>query len=157
MRPSLPQNDPNKQQRSDYLNRQQQAYLFDYKYLSPLALLKSVPEAENFSSAYLAERLLATAELPANMLAARVRSLLDPLDNLQDYEDFFTVLPLPQVAKNYQTDRSFAEQRLSGANPMVLRLLDQNDPRVETLVKLSTLQPSFDGEKYLYCRLHGYR
>jgi arachidonate 15-lipoxygenase len=149
MRPSLPQNDPNKQQRSDYLNRQQQAYLFDYKYLSPLALLKSVPEAENFSSAYLAERLLATAELPANMLAAKVRSLLDPLDNLQDYEDFFTVLPLPQVAKNYQTDRSFAEQRLSGANPMVLRLLDQNDPRVETLVKLSTLQPSFDVRKQL--------
>jgi arachidonate 15-lipoxygenase len=149
MKPSLPQNDPNKQQRSDYLNRQQQTYQFDYQYLSPLALLKSVPEAENFSSAYLAERLLATAELPANMLAANVRSLLDPLDNLQDYEDFFTVLPLPQVAKTYQTDRSFAEQRLSGANPMVLRLLDQNDPRVETLAKLATLQPSFDVRKQL--------
>jgi arachidonate 15-lipoxygenase len=149
MKPSLPQNDPNKQQRSDYLNRQQQAYQFDYQYLSPLALLKGVPAIENFSSTYLAERIVATSELPANMLAANVRSFLDPLDDLQDYEDFFTVLPLPQVAKIYQTDRSFAEQRLSGANPMVLRLLDATDPRGEILAKLPNLQSSFDVRKQL--------
>jgi arachidonate 15-lipoxygenase len=149
MKPSLPQNDPNKQKRSDYLTGQQQTYQFDYEYLSPLALLKDVPAVENFSIGYLSERVLATSELPANMLAANARSFLDPLDNLQDYEDFFTLMPLPQVAKTYQTDHSFAEQRLSGANPMVIRLLEPNDPRGEILAKLSSVQPLFDVRKEL--------
>ena len=141
MKPSLPQDDLNKQQRSDYLNRQQQDYQFDYNSLSPLALLKTVPAIENFSSDYVGERILATSELAVNMLAVRARSFLDPLDELQDYEDFFPVIRLPQVAKTYQTDRSFAEQRLSGANPMVLRLLSATDPRAEIVTKLATVQP----------------
>ena len=149
MKPSLPQNDPNKEQRKDHLNRQQKAYLFDYEALSPLALLKDVPAVENFSSKYVGERILATSELAANMLAADARTFLDPLDELQDYEDFFTLLPLPQVAKIYQTDRSFAEQRLSGANPMVLRLLDASDPRAETLVQISNFHPLFDLQQEL--------
>ena len=149
MKPSLPQNDPNKEQRKDHLNRQQKAYLFDYEALSPLALLKDVPAVENFSSKYIGERILATSELPGNMLAADSRTFLDPLDELQDYEDFFTLLPLPQVAKIYQTDRSFAEQRLSGANPMVLRLLDASDPRAETLVQISNFHPLFDLQQEL--------
>ena len=149
MKPSLPQDDQNQEQRSDYLNCQQKAYQFDYNALSPLALLKDVPAVETFSNKYLAERILATSELPGNMLAADARAFLDPLDNLQDYEDFFTVLPLPEVAKIYQTDRSFGEQRLSGANPMVIRLLDASDPRADTLAKLSSLQPLFDLHKEL--------
>ena len=149
MKPSLPQDDPNQEQRKDSLNRQQQAYQFDYESLSPLALLKDVPAVENFSSKYLAERILATSELPANMLAADARTFLDPLDELQDYEDFFTWLPLPGVAKIYQTDRSFAEQRLSGANPMVLRLLDASDPRAQILLDLPTLHPLVDRRQEL--------
>ena len=149
MKPSLPQKDPNQEQRKDYLNRQQQAYRFDYESLLPLALLKDVPAGENFSSRYIAERILATSELPANMLASDARSFLDPLDDLQDYEDFFTVLRLPRVARIYQTDRSFAEQRLSGANPMMLRLLDASDPRAQILVNLATLHPLFDRRQEL--------
>ena len=144
MKPSLPQNDPNKEQRQDYLKRQQKAYQFDFDSLSPLALLKDVPAVEQFSTKYIGERILATSELPGNMLAADSRTFLDPLDELQDYEDFFTLLPLPQVAKIYQTDRSFAEQRLSGANPMVLRLLDASDPRAQTLAEISNFHPLFD-------------
>ena len=149
MKPSLPQDDPNTQQRSDYLNRQQQAYQFEFNTLSPLALLKNVPAVENFSSDYIGERLLATSELPVNMLAVKSRNFQNPLDELKDYEEFFPVLPLPEVAKIYQTDRSFAEQRLSGANPMVLRLLDASDPRADILAKLATLQPLFDLAKQL--------
>ena len=149
MKPSLPQNDPNPEQRKDHLSRQQKAYLFDHDALSPLALLKDVPAVENFSSKYIGERILATSELAANMLAADARTFLDPLDELQDYEDFFTLLPLPQVAKIYQTDRSFAEQRLSGANPMVLRLLDASDPRAQTLAPISNFHPLFDLQQEL--------
>ena len=149
MKPSLPQNEPNQEQRKDYLNRQQQAYQFDYESLLPLALLKDVPAGENFSSRYIGERILATSELPANMLASDARSFLDPLDDLQDYEDFFTVLRLPRVARIYQTDRSFAEQRLSGANPMMLRLLDASDPRAQILLDLPTLHPFVDRRQEL--------
>jgi arachidonate 15-lipoxygenase len=80
--------------------------------------MESVPAAENFSLQYITERLAATAELPANMLAVKVKSFLDPLDELQDYEDFFAIIPLPKIAKVYQTNDAFAEQRLSGANPL---------------------------------------
>jgi arachidonate 15-lipoxygenase len=142
--PSLPQNDLNPLQRNDELNRQSQAYEYDYEYLPPLALLKEVPAVENFSARYIAERVVATAELVPNMLGAKVKSFLDPLDMLQDYEDFFTLLPLPEVAKVYETNNSFAEQRLSGANPMVIRKLDKNDPRAKVLEQIPSFQKSFE-------------
>jgi arachidonate 15-lipoxygenase len=82
------------------LRDQQQAYQYDHDYLSPLVLLKEVPSVENFSAQYIAERVVTTAELIPNMLAAKARSFLDPLDDLQDYEDLFNLLPLPEVAKD---------------------------------------------------------
>ena len=138
-RPLLPQNDSDSL-RDDRLNRKQQSYEYDHQYLPPLVLLKEVPLVENFSAQYIAERVLETSELLPNSLAAKAKSFLDPLDELQDYEDFFTVLPLPEVAKVYQTNDSFAEQRLSGANPLVIRLLDKADPRAKVLQSI----PSFD-------------
>lgn len=112
--------DDERNQRQHYLERQQQEYEFDYKYLKDLALLKEIPLPENFSADYLAERTLKTADLPANMLATQARSLFDPLDKLEDYEDFFNILRKPDIIKTYQTDTAFAEQRLSGANPLVI-------------------------------------
>jgi len=144
MKPYLPKDDPDQQKRSDYLNRQQQAYQLDYDYLSPLVLLKEIPSVEDFSTQYIAERVFATAELFPNTLAAKARSFLDPLDDLQDYEDLFPLLPLPKVAKVYQTNRSFAEQRLSGANPLVLRLLQPADPRGEVLKKIPSYASDFE-------------
>ncbi|WP_408648727.1 lipoxygenase family protein [Tumidithrix elongata] len=144
MKPYLPQNDPEPQQRRNYLSHQQQAYRFDYDFLSPLVFLQEVPAVENFSAKYIAERVLATAEILPNMLAAKGRDFLDPFDELQDYEDLFTVLPLPKVAKVYQTNSSFAEQRLSGANPMVIRLLQANDPRAEVLKKIPSYKKEFE-------------
>jgi arachidonate 15-lipoxygenase len=142
--PCLPQKDPKKDDRTNYLSRQKQAYEYDYDYLPPLVLMKEVPAVENFSAQYIAERTFATAELVPNMLAAKVKSLLDPLDDLQDYEDFFTVLPLPKVAKVYQTNNSFAEQRLSGANPLMIRLLDKNDARSQVLEQIPSSQSGFE-------------
>jgi arachidonate 15-lipoxygenase len=142
--PFLPQNDLNPLQRNDGLNRQLQAYQYDYEYLPPLALLKEVPSIENFSARYIAERVIATAELVPNMLGAKVKSFLDPLDTLQDYEDFFTLLPLPEVAKVYETNNSFAEQRLSGANPMVIRRLKKDDPRAKVLEQIPSSSKDFE-------------
>lgn len=142
--PFLPQNEPNSSERNDGLSRQIQTYQYDHEYLPPLVLLKEVPSVENFSAQYIAERIIASAELLPNNLAAKAKSFFDPLDNLQDYEDFFTVLPLPEVAKVYQTNNSFAEQRLSGANPLVIRLLDQDDPRSQVLEAIPSFQADFE-------------
>lgn len=142
--PFLPQNEPDSQQRNDKLIRQRQAYQYDYEYLPPLVLLKDIPAIENFSAPYIAERVVATAKLIPNSLATDVKSWLDPLDDLQDYEDFFTLLPLPEVAKVYQTNNSFAEQRLSGANPLVIRLLAKDDPRAQVLERIPSFQTDFE-------------
>ena len=121
----LPQNDPDPQKRQDWLERNRGDYEFDYNFLSPMAQLKNLPQKEHFSNKYLAERLAATAELPINMLAIKFQSFWDPLNELQDYEDFFPVLSKPGVIKTYETDDSFVEQRLCGVNPMVLCKIKQ--------------------------------
>ncbi|MEO0373533.1 MAG: lipoxygenase family protein [Cyanobacteria bacterium P01_A01_bin.17] len=126
--PSLPQNEPNLPARQALLKQQQERYQFNFEYLAPLAMLDEVPKDENFSGAYLAERLARAADLPVNMLAAKAHSLLDPLDRLEDYDDLFTLLPKPTIANTFQTDEVFAEQRLSGANPMAIRRLDPSNP-----------------------------
>ncbi|MEL6229962.1 MAG: lipoxygenase family protein [Cyanobacteria bacterium J06627_3] len=131
--PYLPQKDNDKAAREAYLKSQQDLYLYDYEHLPPLVLMDKVPDAEHFSSKYIAERVLATSELLPNTLAMKARAFLDPLDELKDYEDFFPVLPLPEVSKVYQTDDSFGEQRLAGVNPMVLALLKQDDARGKLL------------------------
>ena len=119
MKPLLPQNDPNPEQRKDWLHRNREEYQFNFDYLPPLPLIDDVPNNEAFSPKYLAERLPVTlGKLSANTLGIRLRSFWDPFD---DYEDFFPVLPAPKLLKTYQNDEYFAEQRLSGANPMVLR------------------------------------
>ncbi|MBD2243268.1 lipoxygenase family protein [Nostoc sp. FACHB-888] len=128
MKPSLPQNDTDPTKRKSLLERNQGEYEFDHEFLAPMAMLKDVPSSENFSTKYIAERTIETAELPINMLAVNTRSLWDPLDELQDYEDYFPVLPRPNVIKTYQTDDSFCEQRLCGVNPLVLRRIQEMPP-----------------------------
>jgi arachidonate 15-lipoxygenase len=145
MNPCLPKNDPHPQKRTDYLSDQKQAY--EYKYdLEPFVLMKEVPAVENFSAQYMVERALASAELVPNMVEVNFKSLLDPLDTLQDYEDFFVrkLLTLPEVAEVYQTNGSFAEQRLSGANPLVIRLLDEDDHRSQVLDKIPSFRPDHE-------------
>ncbi len=128
MKPSLPQNDTDPTKRKSLLERNQGEYEFDHDFLAPMAMLKDVPSSENFSTKYIAERTVESAELPINMLAVNTRSLWDPLDELQDYEDYFPVLPRPNVIKTYQTDDSFCEQRLCGVNPLVLRRIQEMPP-----------------------------
>ena len=129
--PSLHQNDTpeNQANRKAQLENKQKQYVFDPEYLPPLTVIKDVPITESFSPKYLAERLPSTlAKLSANSLAIKVKSHWDPLDELQDYEDFYPVLPPPSVMRTYQMDESFAEQRLSGSNPMVLRAIAELPP-----------------------------
>lgn len=137
MKPYLPQDDPEPQKRQDLLERSLKNYEFDLTYLPPLPMLKvkQVPRGENFSAEYLAKVGLAGAKLISNTLEVKFRSLWDPLDQLQDYEDFFQVLPKPEVIRTYQSDNSFGEQRLSGANPMVLRKIQALSPHFQAAIQ----------------------
>jgi arachidonate 15-lipoxygenase len=135
MIPRLPQNDTeNAADRTKYLERNRRLYQFDFNYISPLPLLDTdphkqgadiIPDRENFSSLYNGEKLAETKlKLAPNLLLAKVRGFFDPFDRLDDYaDDIFTTIPLPEIAKKqeYLTDRSFADQRLAGANPVMIR------------------------------------
>lgn len=124
MKPYLPQNDPNVNVRINWLDKNREEYNFNYNYLAPLPVIDNVPHKELFSAEYTAKRLASMASLVPNMLAAKARNFLDPLDELEEYEDLLSLLPKPDVIKNYKTDSCFAEQRLSGANPLAIRRID---------------------------------
>ncbi|AUB36606.1 loxA, arachidonate 15-lipoxygenase [Nostoc flagelliforme CCNUN1] len=124
MKPYLPQNDPNGNYRASWLDKNREEYNFNYDYLAPLPVIDKVPHKEIFSAEYTAKRLASMATLAPNMLAAKARNFLDPLDELEEYEELLALLPKPDVIKNYKTDSCFAEQRLSGANPLAIRRIN---------------------------------
>ncbi len=144
MQVNLPQKDSPEDQakRQAWLQRNRQKYEFNPDYLKPLTVLKDLPKEEQFSPKYLAERVPNTvAELSANALAVNFRSFWDPLDTLQDYEDFYPTLKDPSIIPVYHTDEAFAEQRLSGANPMVLKRIKEWP--ATTSYSLQDLQTAF--------------
>lgn len=124
MKPYLPQKDPDVNVRISWLDKNREEYKFNYNYLAPLPVIDKVPHKEIFSAEYTAKRLASMATLAPNMLAAKARNFLDPLDELEEYEELLSLLPKPDVIKNYKTDSCFAEQRLSGANPLAIRRID---------------------------------
>ncbi|MBE8968500.1 lipoxygenase [Nostocales cyanobacterium LEGE 12452] len=124
MKPYLPQKDPDVNVRINWLDKNREEYKFNYDYLAPLPVIDKVPHKEIFSAEYTAKRLASMASLAPNMLAAKARNFLDPLDELEEYEELLSLLPKPDVIKNYKTDSCFAEQRLSGANPLAIQKID---------------------------------
>ena len=122
--PQIPQ-DASAAQRAERQQRitdRRGQYQWDHDFLKPLPLIEAVPLSEFFTPRYLAERAASVAGLPVNAAAVKARQLFDPFDKLDDYADLFPVLAKPSTINNYRTDRSFAEQRVSGANPLVLEL-----------------------------------
>jgi arachidonate 15-lipoxygenase len=160
--PMLPQNDSASQQRQEYLSKNREAYQLDPNYLSPLPLLKALPQEEDLLKLnflhFSRRRTEKEIYLSILTLLAKVRSLVDPFNSLQDYEDLFTPLPkpdnslgdgkesfellhLPEVSKTFQNDDAFAEQRLSGANPAVIqRLREPQELPLSFAEKLDELQ-----------------
>ncbi|NJM67600.1 MAG: hypothetical protein HC851_18970 [Acaryochloris sp. RU_4_1] len=123
MTPYLPQHDRNLDARKAYLERNRKDYNFNRDLLPPLPFLEHVPMRELFSADYVAKRLASMANLPANILVAKIKNFLDPLDTLKEYDELLTLLPKPNVMKHYRTDAAFAEQRLSGCNAMATHQL----------------------------------
>ncbi|WP_284526097.1 hypothetical protein [Microcystis panniformis] len=117
--PSLPQNDPDPAKRQELLRRQKQVYIYDS--VNGITLVKDLPTHENFSISYQVMRGKGFSALIANGVATRIENVFDPFDKLEDYEELFPILPQPTSIKTWQSNTSFAYQRLAGANPMVIR------------------------------------
>ena len=51
------------------------------------------------------------------------------LQSLDDFNSLFHVIGLPPIAQDFHRDETFAELRLSGANPVLIRRIDKLDDR----------------------------
>ena len=67
-----------------------------------------------------------------------------PLRDLQAFDDLFRAIGLPAINKDYKDDRVFAEMRLAGPNPLMLRRVAGLDDRFP--VTDADLQASLPGD-----------
>ncbi len=120
---SLPQDDTaaERAQRIVELDLKKAAYRFTQPPPLGVPQVAQLPPQERFDAGYNqagTNRLFAIAQ---NALAVRARQTFDPHDHIQDFEDYFQTLPPPASVAHWRLDVYFAEQRLSGCNPIVLR------------------------------------
>lgn len=119
----LPQNDKQSERRQLWLADNRASYQYNHDYLPPIPLVDELPKQEESTYRYTLERKLATAPIRANLAAAKVRTIFDPFDEIDDFDDLYPLLPQPTSLNTWRTDGSFAEQRISGTNPMKIRRL----------------------------------
>jgi arachidonate 15-lipoxygenase len=118
--PSLPQKDSSatQQQRQMQLQKTREEYQLELR-LPNSPKVETLPEREAFSEGYENNRATLFEKIGANQQA-----FLDnpkPFQSLDDYAALFPVLPLPDIAQDFRNDDVFAQQRLSGPNPMELQ------------------------------------
>ncbi len=143
MKPLLPQQDRSPEVRQSAIARNQSLYQYDHNYLAPFALLdggahqEKIPKTEQFSLIYKLCRGFTRQWATANQKIAEFRIQFDPFDELEDYDDLYSLLPAPyRVIQRYQGDDLFAQQRLCGANPMAISRLMPSDDRAQILKAL---------------------
>lgn len=118
--PSLPQKDSpaTQQQRQMQLAKTREEYRLDLR-LPNSPRVETLPEPEAFSDGYQNNRATLLQKIGANQQAFLNNP--KPFQSLDDYAALFPVLPLPDIAQDFRKDDVFAQQRLSGPNPMELR------------------------------------
>jgi len=117
--PSLPQDDRPiaRLRRQQQLQQARQEYQLATR-LPNVVRVANLPPQEAFSEKYQANRDSLTSQLGENQEAFLANPV--PFRSLEDYGAVFPVLPLPEVATSFRQDTTFAQQRLSGTNPMEL-------------------------------------
>lgn len=162
--PTLPQHDPDFEARLIALDEARERYDYDGDVVPGFRLFRELPEAERYGLIEHTRRLTAGPNLSANALAVRLRSIFDPFDELQDYEDLFALLPRPAIADHWRDDQAFAEQRLSGVETRLIRRIDRLpdnfdlDPTLfRQLTTIDIDQAQFEGKLLLadYALLDG--
>jgi arachidonate 15-lipoxygenase len=117
--PTLPQKNSSalQRERQQQLEQARQEYQLAFR-LPNSARVATLPPQEVFDEGYNKNRAILSEKLAANQQAFLENP--SPFLTLEDYADVFKVLPLPDIAKTYMSDGIFAQQRLSGPNPMEL-------------------------------------
>ncbi|WP_414566376.1 MULTISPECIES: lipoxygenase family protein [unclassified Anabaena] len=131
--PTLPQHDSltTQQERQQQLQQVRQEYQVAQR-LPNSVRVATLPIPELFSEGYNQNRDIQTEKIVANQQAffQNPQSFL----RLDDYASVFPVLPVPEIAKTFRNDATFAQQRLSGPNPMELtNVLALNYPLTQKL------------------------
>ena len=117
--PTLPQDDSliTQQERQQQLEQTRQEYQIALR-LPTSVRVATLPQQEALSQGYNNNRNILIEKVAANQQAffQNPQAFL----SLEDYEAVFPVLPLPDIAKTFRNDATFAQQRVSGPNPMEL-------------------------------------
>ena len=123
--PSLPQKDKNPDARRGQIDRRRPDYEYIHASLAPLGLLKKLPDRSGFSREYLSGRAKKFVNVVSNNLKNRASMTFRrlKLKTPEDYAKLFPDMDNPSSIDHWMKDSVFAEQRLSGANPMVIRRL----------------------------------
>ncbi len=118
--PSLPQKDSSatQQQRQMQLQQTREEYQLGLR-LPNSPRVETLPEQEAFSEGYQNNRATLSEKIAANQQAFLENP--KPFQSFDDYAALFPVLPLPDIAQEFRKDEVFAQQRLSGPNPMELK------------------------------------
>ncbi|MCB9232708.1 MAG: lipoxygenase [Bacteroidia bacterium] len=119
---ALPQYDQEADYRANWLEKNRGKYAYSFDKIPDVPMLANMPSEEKFTSDYLVRRGLSFAsKLFSNEQLLKIKRLLDPYSSLDTYGELFQVLPRPTSLEFWRSDEAFAEQRLSGPNPMVIR------------------------------------
>lgn len=70
------------------------------------------------------EKALAPQNLPNLKESLKPKFLASKTTDLEDYENLFRKISLPEIALDFQNDEVFARLRVAGPNPLVLRRID---------------------------------
>lgn len=90
-------------------------------------MIENAPIEEGFSPRYNVERRRAQQAMPENLAFVSRRLPQTSMARLVEFEAFYPRIPLPRTLRIFRRDAYFAEQRIAGLNPVVLRRATAND------------------------------
>lgn len=124
---TLSHNDPEPDLRAAILKERRSRYQYDYNAVKPLPLMTEVPKRERFMDSYIAGRVARNGLMLPNAAAWKANMILDHFDHVEEYGNMYPVLETPASVPHWEKCDYFAEQRLSGANPMEIRRVTHAD------------------------------
>ena len=145
--PTLPSADPDPSARARSLAEAQASHVFDWELLGELPLVEKVPSAQAFDVEYQARTAATLANMGTRNAVSAVVEGLEALrgpggwgqalrrleqdlrshrpERLSDYAELFTFAPAPEATiRHAAEDWYFGYQRLTGANPMLVRRVE---------------------------------
>lgn len=124
---TLAKNDPDGATRSAILKEAKERYVYNHEALKPIPVLADVPRKEKFAKTYIAGRVARNGLMLPNAMAWKADMIFDRFDDVEEYQHMYPVLEKPRSASEWESCHYFAEQRLSGANPMEIRRVTHAD------------------------------